>query len=150
MATLRSYGMDRHLASQFTEIAGQNKVKYTVDQLIDQAYCGVRFMWLQDVNNNNKAAGFVGIKEAAWYQVELTHLVVAENFKRKGYGRKLLHCIEKAALSDFDARIIQCIVQEEDYEARGFFASCGGWKEVNIFELRGTPTIIMQKILKQY
>jgi ribosomal protein S18 acetylase RimI-like enzyme len=84
----------------------------------------------------------------SWYQVELTHLVVKPEYRRRGYGRALLRRACETAYTK--ARIVQATIRKDNRPSMALFETEGFRLVNNITGLSGTPVGIWQKVLSDH
>jgi N-acetylglutamate synthase-like GNAT family acetyltransferase len=71
----------------------------------------------------------VEVKKVQWYQWEICHLSVREEYTRQGRGKQLIQLAEERA-SEGNARLVQCTIRvgntasEEAFRRSGFRESC--------------------------
>lgn len=96
--------------------------------------------------NGNIIACAESIK-VQWYQNEIKHISVNENFEGKGFGSKILRLAEKKSIED-NAKILQCTIRVDNEGSIRLF-SRKGYKKVNTFFNKKTKNwvFIFQKIL---
>jgi GNAT superfamily N-acetyltransferase len=90
---------------------------------------------LQDTNNylaelrDGVVVGCVEIKKVQWYQWELRHLSVAEQYEGKGLGKWLIRLAEEKARQG-GATIVQCTIRvgneasEQAFRRSGYREAC--------------------------
>lgn len=66
----------------------------------------------------------VEVKKVQWYQAEILHLTVAEQYVRLGHAKRLLQEAEQAARAH-NARILQCTIRESNHPSRALFEAFG-------------------------
>ena len=89
----------------------------------------------------------VELKSVQWYQGEVCHLTVHENFEGKGYARCLIVEVEgRAAARSF--RVLQCTIREGNAESEKFFTKAG-FSPVSRFhnKISGNNITIWHKVL---
>lgn len=83
--------------------------------------------------SGNKVIAAVGIKKVNWYQLDLFHLVVHEDFENKGFAKKLLN---NALLYGKESGLLiaQCTVRYDNIPSLGLFNKMGfdgAWSVTN-------------------
>jgi ribosomal protein S18 acetylase RimI-like enzyme len=89
----------------------------------------------------------VELKNVQWYQGEVRHLTVHEDFEGQGYARNLFAELERrAAARGF--RILQCTIREGNTDSEGFFTKAG-FTPVSRFnnKMSGNNVSVWQKVL---
>lgn len=89
----------------------------------------------------------VELKNVQWYQGEVCHLTVHEDFEGEGYAKSLLAELERrAAARGF--RILQCTIREGNAESEKLFAKAG-FNPVSRFhnKISGNNITIWHKVL---
>lgn len=80
-------------------------------------------------SDNGIVVACVEVKRVQWYQWEICHLSVKEEYTRQGRGKQLLQCAEEKAWKGH-ARILQCTIRvgneasEETFRRSGFREAC--------------------------
>ena len=89
----------------------------------------------------------VEVKKVQWYQWEICHLSVSENYERQGLGKKLIGRAENKAKSGA-ARIIQCTIRVGNEASEQTFRRCG-YREACCFFNAATANhvAVWQKVL---
>ena len=89
----------------------------------------------------------VELKHVQWYQAEVCHLTVDEQFEGKGYARGLLSEVEqRAAAQGF--RLLQCTIREGNQASEGLFGSAGFAKASRFNNpVSGNNIAVWQKVL---
>lgn len=83
------------------------------------------------IKNNNKIIACAECKKIQWYQHEISHVSIIENFEGKGFGTKILNLAEKKAMIS-NAKILQCTIRMNNENSIRLF-SRKGYNEVNKF-----------------
>lgn len=79
--------------------------------------------------NNDVVVACVELKKIQWYQSEICHLTVHEQYERKGHGRALIQKATDVAIAQ-GARILQCTIRignngsERAFLEAGFVKTC--------------------------
>jgi ribosomal protein S18 acetylase RimI-like enzyme len=66
----------------------------------------------------------VQVKRVQWYQAELCHLTVDENYEGKGHAREMA-ALAEARARELGARVIQCTIREGNAGSERLFRSAG-------------------------
>jgi N-acetylglutamate synthase-like GNAT family acetyltransferase len=80
-------------------------------------------------SENGIVVACVEVKKVQWYQWEICHLSVKEEYTRQGRGKQLIRCAEEKARTGH-ARIVQCTIRvgneasEETFRRSGFREAC--------------------------
>jgi N-acetylglutamate synthase-like GNAT family acetyltransferase len=80
-------------------------------------------------SHNDAVVACVEVKKVQWYQWEICHLSVSENFVRQGRGKRLICRAEEKAKSG-RARIVQCTIRvgneasEQTFRRNGYHEAC--------------------------
>lgn len=83
------------------------------------------------IKENNKVIACAESKKVQWYQNEITHVSIEEDYEGKGYGSKILQLAEDKAMMN-NVRILQCTIRANNVNSIRLF-SRKGYKEVNTF-----------------
>lgn len=96
---------------------------------------------------NNNFIGCVQVKKIQWYQSEICHFSIKEEYEGKGKSNKLIKMAEEKAKND-NSRIIQCTIRENNIKSINFFTK-NNYIKVNEFLNKETNNnvLIFQKIL---
>jgi N-acetylglutamate synthase-like GNAT family acetyltransferase len=88
-------------------------------------------------------------KKVQWYQYEISHVSIDENYESKGFGSKILKLSENKAIEN-NARLLQCTIRTNNINSIRLF-STKGYKQVNMFHnlKSGNWVFIYQKIISQ-
>lgn len=70
-------------------------------------------------------------KKLQWYQNEICHVSIHEDFEGKGFGNEILKMAEEVAIKD-KSRIIQCTIRKGNENSIRLFTR-KGYAEVNKF-----------------
>ena len=86
-------------------------------------------------------------KKVQWYQYEISHVSIDENYESKGFGSKILKLSENKAIEN-KARLLQCTIRTNNINSIRLF-STKGYKQVNMFDnlKSGNWVFIYQKII---
>ena len=76
------------------------------------------------IQNDDDVIGCVCVRSVSWYQFELKHLVVAEAYRRMGYGRKLIEDAVRL-VKERGGMVVQCTIREGNNDTRKLFRECG-------------------------
>ena len=89
----------------------------------------------------------VELKNLQWYQGEVCHLTVHEDFEGKGYAKALFAELERRAVAR-GFRVLQCTIREGNTESEKFFAKAA-FNPVSRFHNRmsGNNITIWHKVL---
>ena len=109
---------------------------------------------LNEVNNyryrlspDGNVIACIEIKKVQWYQVEVLHLTIAEDYERKGHAKSLLREAEDIAKAE-QARILQCTIRDDNTASATLFESFGFRRVSSFFNERsGNNVGVYQKIL---
>lgn len=89
----------------------------------------------------------VQFKKVQWYQYEVLHLVVAQEYIGQGYAMKILDLIEGEA-RQYGARVLQCTIRKDNvasmnlFLGKGFVVTCQYYNRAT-----GNWVNILQKVL---
>lgn len=99
------------------------------------------------IKEKDKVIACAETVKVQWYQNEIKHVSVNENFEGEGFGSKILKLAEDKALKN-NARVLQCTIRNDNDSSIRLFTR-NGYKKVNIFFNRKTQNMIFifQKIL---
>lgn len=89
--------------------------------------------------------GCVEIKKVQWYQAEICHLTVHENYEGHGQGRSLINkAIESSKKRG--VRILQCTIRDGNIGSENLFTSSGFSKTSSFYNLNsGNNVSVYQK-----
>ncbi len=137
--------MNLEIASQIAEFLNNyNKLDIilTPKDILKDA---INYIYI--LNNNEKLIGVVKLLKLDWYLGIIKHLSVHPQFRKNGYGTKLLNMAEKRALTQ-KVRVLQATIKYLDNAGINCFKK-SGYKQVNCFFNNRTSRkiLIFQKIL---
>ncbi|MHA1311695.1 MAG: GNAT family N-acetyltransferase [Candidatus Helarchaeota archaeon] len=137
--------MNLEIASQIAEFLNNyNKLDIilTPKDILKDA---INYIYILD--NNEKLIGVVKLLKLDWYLGIIKHLSVHPQFRKNGYGTKLLNMAEKRALTQ-KVRVLQATIKYLDNAGINCFKK-SGYKQVNCFFNNRTSRkiLIFQKIL---
>ena len=94
-----------------------------------------------------KVIGCVERKEVQWYQWEVCHLSVAEDWEGKGIASAVYERAERTALAE-GACLLQCTIREGNQRSARFFERRGFVKVGRfVYPATGNTVCVWQKIL---
>ncbi len=73
---------------------------------------------------DDQVVGCVEVKKVQWYQAEVNHLTVHQDYCRRGIAQALLATATARALED-RGRILQCTIRDNNVESTGLFLKNG-------------------------
>ncbi|WP_438754825.1 GNAT family N-acetyltransferase [Pararhizobium sp. O133] len=88
-----------------------------------KAILAARARFLFEVRDD-QVVGCVEVKKVQWYQAEVNHLTVHEDYCRQGIAQALLDAATARAIKD-RARILQCTIRDNNDESAGLFLKNG-------------------------
>lgn len=117
-------------------------VQYTRQRILAEAD---NYRFLSSETDNVIAC--IEIKNMPWYQMEVSHLSVAEAHEGRGHAKSLLCEAEHVARAQ-NARILQCTIREDNTRSRKLFEGFGFQCVGRFFNERsGNNVGVFQKIL---
>ena len=120
--------MDKNTAAQIAELLnGRNQLtrEYTTEDILKNAE---NYIYEQE---NEVFVACVEVKKVQWYQSEILHLSVSENYEGQGHGRRLIAKAEEKAVRD-GAKILQCTIRTDNKGSEHVF-SVSGYRQVACF-----------------
>ena len=101
------------------------------------------------IKEEDKIIACAESKKVQWYQYEISHVSIDENYESKGFGSKILKLSENKAIEN-NARLLQCTIRTNNVNSIRLF-STKGYKQVNMFHnlKSGNWVFIYQKIISQ-
>lgn len=96
---------------------------------------------------NNNFIGCVQVKKIQWYQSEICHFSIKEEYEGKGKSYELIKMAEEKAKNE-NSRVIQCTIRKNNTKSINFFTK-NNYIKVNEFLNRETNNnvLILQKII---
>lgn len=96
---------------------------------------------------NNNFIGCVQVKKIQWYQSEICHFSIKEEYEGKGKSYELIKMAEEKAKNE-NSRIIQCTIRKDNTKSINFFTK-NNYIQVNEFFNKNTNNnvLIFQKII---
>lgn len=96
---------------------------------------------------NNTFIGCAQVKKIQWYQSEICHFSIKEEYEGKGKSYELIKIAEDKAKNE-NSRIIQCTIRENNIKSLNFFSK-NNYVIVNKFYNKKTNNnvLILQKII---
>ena len=136
--------MDKNTATQIAELLNhRNQLvhEYTAEKI------------LQDAENyvceyeDAKVVACIEVKKIQWYQWEICHLSVDDNYEGRQYGRQLIAKAEEKAVKG-GARVLQCTIRTDNKRSEYVFNVCG-YKQVGFFYYpdTGNDVGVWQKVV---
>jgi ribosomal protein S18 acetylase RimI-like enzyme len=113
--------MNAQEADEIAELLNRRNqltVVQTAEQVLEHA-TEYAFKTLAD-----RVIGAVQVKRVQWYQAELCHLTIHEDYENQGHARQLALDAEKVALS-VGARILQCTIRDGNGGSERLFRAAG-------------------------
>jgi ribosomal protein S18 acetylase RimI-like enzyme len=105
------------------------------------------YIYETDPDDEDRVIGAVMAKKVQWYQCEILHLSVHDDYKRKGVGTRLLEAGEERA-RELRARVAQCTIRKGNRASEGFFRNHGYKQCVSFVNRRtGNSVGVWQKSL---
>lgn len=122
----------------------QLTVAYTSDSVLAS-----RENYLITCSDEGHVIACAELKKVQWYQFELLHVTVAQNFHRKGHAKELVERAERIAL-ERGARILQSTIRVGNVASENLFASAS-FNPVCRFYNRSSGNVIgvWQKVLAE-
>lgn len=113
--------MDQNYAGQIAVLL--NTRNQLVKNYDAKDILGARARFLFEVRDD-QVVGCVEVKKVQWYQAEVNHLTVHEEYCRRGIAQALLTSATARAIRD-RARILQCTIRDNNKESTGLFVKNG-------------------------
>lgn len=113
--------MDQSHAGQIATLL--NTRNQLVKNYDAKAILAARARFLFEVRDD-QVVGCVEVKKVQWYQAEVNHLTVHEDYCRQGIAQALLDAATARAIKD-RARILQCTIRGNNDESAGLFLKNG-------------------------
>ena len=120
--------MDRNTAAWIAELLNRRNQltrEYTPDDILKNAE---NYVYEQEAEI---LIACVEVKKVQWYQSEILHLSVNENYEGQGRGRRLVAKAEEKAVKD-GAKILQCTIRTDNKGSEHVFG-ISGYKQVAFF-----------------
>ena len=119
-------------------------MKYDADRVLEE---GGNYLFRTDATGIVVAC--LELKKVQWYQVEISHVTVAQAYEGQGLARKLVEEAERAATAN-DARLLQCTIRDDNIRSKGLFRRCG-FSEVSKFyyPVSGNDVTVWQKVVSE-
>ncbi|GLS34887.1 hypothetical protein GCM10010869_04750 [Mesorhizobium tianshanense] len=137
--------MDEKHAKQIAELLNEHNklvVHYDAEKVLQSAE-----NYLYEVTESGDVAACLELKRMQWYQFEVDHLTVHDDFLRRGYGQKLLDQAEKKAVTE-NGRLLQCTIRRDNAASEGLFAKCAFNRVGEFFyPLSGNNVGVWQKVI---
>lgn len=99
--------------------------KYSYEEILSNSE---NFVYLKE---EEKIVACAESKKVQWYQFEILHVSIAQNFEGKGFGNLILNLAEKNAIEK-NAKILQCTIRTNNDNSIRLFTR-KGYKQVNSF-----------------
>jgi len=119
----------------------QLQVNYTAERVLEHADD-----YLYEIEGGAVVA-CVEVKKVQWYQCEICHLSVSEQYQHRGLGKRLIRRGEEKARAE-GARIVQCTIRvgntasEEAFRRNGYVQAC-----CFLNARTGNYVVVWQKVL---
>lgn len=96
---------------------------------------------------DGRVVAAVQVKPVQWYQAELCHLTVHEDYEDKGHARGLALDTERVALA-LGVRILQCTIRDGNSGSERLFRAAGYCRAATFYnQLSGNYVCVWQKSL---
>jgi len=112
--------MDTNIALQISDLINRRNelvIAYDAKMILDSGE-----NYLYEIKGE-KLIAYVEVKKVQWYQWEISHLSVDENFERQGFGRQLVARAEEKAKNG-GAKILQCTIRVDNEGSKHVFSIC--------------------------
>jgi ribosomal protein S18 acetylase RimI-like enzyme len=136
--------MTKQIAEQIAELLNtrnQLVITYTGESILKSS---ANYVYLED---SGKIIALAESKKVQWYQWEISHVVVAEEYEGKGYGNEIL-ALAEAKAQDGGAKVLQCTIRTSNDNSIRLF-SRKGYSQVSRFfyPKSGNWVYVYQKVI---
>ncbi len=136
--------MDKNTAASIAKLLNERNQltqQYTAEDILKNAE---NYIYEQE---GEILVACVEVKKVQWYQSEILHLSVNENYEGQGYGRQLIAKAEEKSIED-GAKILQCTIRTDNKGSEHVF-SISDYKQVACFHnpASGNDVGVWQKVV---
>lgn len=136
--------MTKQIANQIAELLNKRNqlvTSYTGEKILSFSE---NYVYIED---SGKIIATAESKQVQWYQWEISHVLVAEEYEGKGYGNKIL-ALAEAKAEDGGAKILQCTIRTSNESSIRLF-SRKEYSQVNKFYYpkSGNWVYVYQKVI---